>query len=480
MFGFLDKRMQKLIVGLAVSSLLLASCAKSQVYYNDPYAASTVGYTDTGSSYDYSSSSSYGSSYGSSAYGSNISGGYTTTDLGALMSNTPTGSIAGRVIDTFTNMGIPNAKVEVVGMVPVVSAVTDASGNYNLPKVPKGRMVLTVTKEEYTTLSGNSNIVVNVEAANTINAPDIYLVPDKASIANGFVKSFDGLKHPRGVAIDKTNNQLYVVDVVGIGGILSYDRAEVKKLNTDGGIVDTFGSRMLSIDIRTMDLFRMMKKSTGIGVDAGGNLYIADTGTNSIKKYGPTGSYITTIEKEFKNLIDVEVLTTGEIVVSDPGNARIVLLDSSANIKLDNLLGTDSSDGIRGICLDNADNIYVIDSAATAGNVIKKFDRNGNKLSLQFGIIGGLEPGYFNNPTDLAVDSRNGDIYVVDSGNNRIQRFNSEGEFLSEFGQFGSENGSFSSPWGIAIDNSGFVYVADSKNARIEKFMPGRFSDSAY
>jgi len=471
MFGFLDKRTQKLTMGLVVSSLLLASCAKQSISYDTTgTTTSTVGYSDTT---DYSStySSGYTSSY-TSGYNAS-SGAYTTTDLSALMSNTPTGSIAGRIIDSFTNMGIPNAKVEVVGITPAVTATTDASGNYNLPKVPKGKIVLTVTKEEYTSLSGNSNIVVNVEAANTINASDIYLVPDKASIANGFVKSFDGLKYPRGLTIDKTNNLLYAVDVIGSGGILSYDRAEVKKINTDGGIIDTFGSRLGS-----MDIFRMLRKSTGIGIDEGGNLYVVDTGNNVIKKYGSTGSYITTIDKTFKNVLDVELLSTGDLVVSDPGNQRIVLLDSSSNIKLDNLLGTDLSDGIKGIAVDSADNIYVIDVSASPGTVIKKFDRNGNKLSLQFGTIGGLDSGYFNSPTDLAIDNRNGDIYVVDSGNNRVQRFDSEGAFLSEFGQFGAENGSFSSPWGIAIDNSGYVYISDTKNARIEKFMPGKFSQS--
>jgi len=441
MFGTPNKKLPKLITSLLVLGLVLTSCGKN--------------------------------------ISSNPVGNDTTTPIikntvaPTVSMQVATGIVTGKVIDSTTNLGVPNVKVEVKGFRPAISTLTDASGNYKL-SVPTGKVVLLASKDSFTSLSGNTNITVTVEAGKTTSATTIYVMSEDSSAANGFVKSFDGLEFPKGVTIDKENETLYVVDVIGAGGILTYDRAEVKKMNTDGGILTSFGSRIISKDLRDIDLLRLLKKSTGVGVDAGGNVYVADTGNNVIKKYGPTGLYITTIKKDFKNLIDIEVLTTGDVLVSDPGNARVVLLDSSGNVKIENILGTNASDGVKGIACDLADNIYVIDSSATPGNVIKKFDKNGNRLSLQFGIIGGLQSGYFNDPTDLAIDNRNGDIYIVDSGNNRIQRFNSEGKFLSEFGHFGSEDGNFSTPWGIAVDKSGFVYISDTKNARVEKFMPGR------
>lgn len=471
MFNKTIKMTASALLGFVLLST--TACNKTTTTQTNPYANQTQ--QTQNSTYDQTSPYDSGSGY----YG----GGSTYIDpnnVNTAINSLPTGSVTGRVVDSLTNMGLANARIEVMGIRPVITAVSDASGNFTLPNVPQGRQVLTVSKKEYTSLVGNSNIVVDVTPGNTISATQINLIPDRASIANGFMRAFDGFKMPRGLTINEASKELFVVDVIGVGGFFSYDRAEVKKINTDGGVIDSFGSRFVSTDIKSIDLFRLLKKATGLGVDAGGNVYVADTGNSSLKKYGPTGKFVSEVKKQFNNLFDVAVMTTGDLVVSDPGNNRVTLLDSNMNIKLDNILGNQGSDGLRGVATDASDNIYVLDSAGKPGEVIKKYDKNGNRLSLQFGIIGGLEPSYFNNPTDLAIDSRNGDIYVVDTGNNRIQRFNAEGSFLSEFGQFGSENGSFNAPWGIAVDNQGFVYIADSKNARIQKFMPGRFGQNTY
>ena len=61
---------------------------------------------------------------------------------------------------------------------------------------------------------------------------------------------------------------------------------------------------------------------------------------------------------------------------------------------------------------------------------------------------------------------------MTDYGNHRIQKFTSDGRFVSKWGTWGSENGELESPHGIAIDSSGFVYVADGWNNRIQVFTP--------
>jgi DNA-binding beta-propeller fold protein YncE len=63
-----------------------------------------------------------------------------------------------------------------------------------------------------------------------------------------------------------------------------------------------------------------------------------------------------------------------------------------------------------------------------------------------------------------------GAVWVADSGNNRIQKFNSAGVFQLKFGSSGSGDGQFSYPCGIYIDSGGNVWVADSNNNRIQKF----------
>jgi DNA-binding beta-propeller fold protein YncE len=74
-------------------------------------------------------------------------------------------------------------------------------------------------------------------------------------------------------------------------------------------------------------------------------------------------------------------------------------------------------------------------------------------------------------PADLFVDTA-GNLWVADSRNNRIQKFDAEGTFLDSFGRGGGELGRFSEPWGVAVDAEGFIYVADTWNHRIQKFSP--------
>lgn len=77
----------------------------------------------------------------------------------------------------------------------------------------------------------------------------------------------------------------------------------------------------------------------------------------------------------------------------------------------------------------------------------------------------------FNKPTDVAVDSSSGNVFVADGyGNSRVAVFSSGGKFLREWGSLGSAEGQFRVPHGIAIDARGLVYVADRENARVQVF----------
>ena len=79
--------------------------------------------------------------------------------------------------------------------------------------------------------------------------------------------------------------------------------------------------------------------------------------------------------------------------------------------------------------------------------------------------------GELNRPSGLAFDADN-NVYVVDSGNDRIQKFTKDGRFLAKWGTTGSGAGQFNMPWGIALDSEGNVYIADWRNDRIQKFSP--------
>ncbi|MFN8512335.1 MAG: hypothetical protein U0232_26815 [Thermomicrobiales bacterium] len=85
----------------------------------------------------------------------------------------------------------------------------------------------------------------------------------------------------------------------------------------------------------------------------------------------------------------------------------------------------------------------------------------------------GDRPGEFKDARGIAIDPW-GNIYVVDSGNDRVQQFSPDGAFVAAWGGVGSTPGQFRSPGAITIDQRGNVYVADSGNFRIQRIPAAR------
>jgi predicted membrane-bound mannosyltransferase/sugar lactone lactonase YvrE len=83
----------------------------------------------------------------------------------------------------------------------------------------------------------------------------------------------------------------------------------------------------------------------------------------------------------------------------------------------------------------------------------------------------GSTPGELLQPANLHVDGE-GNIWVADSRNHRIQKFDPAGNLLGVLGKGGTEPGSFNEPWSVAVDVEGFIYVADTWNHRLQKFSP--------
>ena len=75
----------------------------------------------------------------------------------------------------------------------------------------------------------------------------------------------------------------------------------------------------------------------------------------------------------------------------------------------------------------------------------------------------------FDHPFGVAIDA-SGNVYVADANNNRIQVFTSSGGYVTQWGGYGSGQGQFYSPYGVAVDASGNVYVMDTGNNRIQMF----------
>ena len=113
------------------------------------------------------------------------------------------------------------------------------------------------------------------------------------------------------------------------------------------------------------------------------------------------------------------------------------------------------------------DRLYVAD---TRDHEIEILDK---KTGEPLGVIGepGLEEGQFYHPTNLSVD-KDGNLYVTDTINFRIQKFDSDGNFLMAFGEAGDVVGNFSRPKGNAVDPNGFIYVVDSAFENVQIFTP--------
>ena len=122
----------------------------------------------------------------------------------------------------------------------------------------------------------------------------------------------------------------------------------------------------------------------------------------------------------------------------------------------------------HGLEIDRDDNIWVTDVGL---HQVFKFSLEGKLLmTLGEAQVAGNDSNHFDLPTDIAV-APDGSFYVSDGyGNSRVIQFNSEGEFLLEWGTYGNGDGEFNIPHGIDLDASGNVYVADRENNRIQKF----------
>ncbi len=137
----------------------------------------------------------------------------------------------------------------------------------------------------------------------------------------------------------------------------------------------------------------------------------------------------------------------------------------------------------HGIFVDRDDNVWIADAVGYApvpegvGHTVMKFSPDG-ELLMQLGKEGvaGAGPDTFTKPSDVLV-AANGDIFVADghdtSGNNRIVKFDKNGNYIGEWGTTGDNDGQFRDPHALAMDSQGRLFVADRGNSRIQIFDQG-------
>jgi len=194
-----------------------------------------------------------------------------------------------------------------------------------------------------------------------------------------------------------------------------------------------------------------LSSPAGVATDKEGDAWVSDTGHNRIQEFNSKGEFIRQFgasgegKGQFREPRGLAISqSSGNLYVADRSNNRIQEFNSKGEF-------------IRawgwGV-LNGAAELQVCTTACRAG-------------------ISGTGNGQFSGLQGLAVDPE-GHLWSVEAGkaSARVQKFSSEGAYLSQFGALGTEAGKFESPQGIAVSSAGNVYVADTTNNRIQEFKP--------
>jgi hypothetical protein len=304
-------------------------------------------------------------------------------------------------------------------------------------------------------------------------------------------------KNPSGIAVDGSGN-VYVAD---------YGNSIIRKI-TPAGVVTTLagtaGAYGSADGTGAAAQFRMPQ---GVAVDGSGNVYVADTNNCTIRKITParvvttlagavgaSGSFDGTgVGAWFYYPTGVAVDGSGNVYVADTYNSTIRKVTPAGVVTT--LAGTagafGSADGAgaaarfsytQGVAVDASGNSYVADRD---NSTIRKVTPAGVVTTLAgtagaFGSADGTgAAARFINPRGVAVDG-SGNVYVADTSNSTIRKVTPAGvvtTLAGTAGAFGSADGTgaaarFNSPWGVAVDGSSNVFVADSYNSTIRKITP--------
>jgi sugar lactone lactonase YvrE len=297
-----------------------------------------------------------------------------------------------------------------------------------------------------------------------------------------------GFSAPNSVTIDSAGN-VYVADS---------SNYRIRKI-TSAGVVSTFAGSGTSTYLDATGTSAGFNSPYGIAVDSAGNVYVGDTNNHRIRKITSAGVVTTLAGSGVASYADgtgtnagfntpggIAVDSAGNVYVADQTNNRIrkitsggvvtTLAGSGTGTYLD-ATGTNAGFKIpKGVAIDSVGNVYVTD---WNNSRIRKIDTSGVVTTFAGGGSGdgtGTNAG-FSGVFGIAVDSV-GNIYVADTGINRIRKITSAG-VVTTFAGSGTAtyldgtgtNAGLNQPFGVTVDSTGNVYVADTVNNRIRKIV---------
>jgi RHS repeat-associated protein len=250
--------------------------------------------------------------------------------------------------------------------------------------------------------------------------------------------------------------------------------------DTENNRVEEFSSSgVYAIKWGTLGTGRgQFKKPEGIAIDAEGHIWVADTGNNRLQEFNSSGTLLNVIESvEFKTIsepVGIGFVKSGEEVgmmyILEKGSSRVVqaVVASESAGEWRSFGGVGTGNGKlkspEGLLVDAEGNVWIAD---TGNNRVQEFTATGSYMR-QFGTLGNGN-GQLSKPEGLSFDSE-GNVLVADGGNNRVEIFSPRGNYLYAFGTVGIGSGQMKTPAGLVLDGSNNAYVLDTGNSRIEKW----------
>ena len=213
----------------------------------------------------------------------------------------------------------------------------------------------------------------------------------------------------------------------------------------------------------------------GVGVDSKGRVYVADSKVLAVFIFDTQTKDVELIKNgvhaRFGWITGLVIDDADRLYVADSKMRRVLVFDPQHKVEGSISEGMASPGGLaidkenRFLYVADAelDQVLVYD-ADPPYKLLRKMGTGGKEHTLTM-------PGDFARPSNVAVD-RDGNLYVSDTLNFRVEVFDAEGNFIRTFGKAGDSPGYFTRPKGIAIDGDGHVWVADAVQNRVQVFTP--------
>lgn len=211
----------------------------------------------------------------------------------------------------------------------------------------------------------------------------------------------------------------------------------------------------------------------GLAVDSKGMLYVADTNVGAIFIFNTETDDVQLI----KHGVDTNMPSIMGLTMDDndhlfaTDNKRHEVLEFDQNHKFVGSFGSTDLNDPSGLAIDHENRLlYVADIGL---DQVVVFDADTHALIRKMGTTGKnhtlTDPGNFSKPTNVAVD-KDGNLYVSDTLNDRIEVFDADGNFIRTWGKNGDGPGNFERPKGVTVDSDGHVWVADAMQNRLQIF----------